>query len=43
MLDEGGYEVVQRDTNRREHDVSVETAIGRIASDLTKWLAARAS
>lgn len=39
VLDEGSYEVVRRDTNRREHDVSVETAIGRIASDLTKKLA----
>lgn len=43
VLDEGGYEVVRRDTSRREHDVSVETAIGPIAGDLTKWLAARAS
>ncbi|MEV7872766.1 hypothetical protein AB0P17_43270 [Streptomyces sp. NPDC088124] len=43
VLDEGGYEVVRRDTNRREHDVSVETAINQIAGDLTKWLAARAS
>lgn len=43
VLDERGNEVVRRDTNRREHDVSVETAIGRIASDLTKWLAARTS
>nr|WP_177240157.1 hypothetical protein [Streptomyces monashensis] len=43
VLDEGGYEVVRRDTNRREHEVSIETAIGRIAGDLTKWLAARAS
>ncbi|MDH6130611.1 hypothetical protein [Kitasatospora sp. GP82] len=36
VLDEGGYEVVQRDANRREHNVSVETAIGHIAGDLTK-------
>lgn len=43
VLDEGGYEVVRRDTSRREHDVSVETTIGRIAGDMTKWLAARAS
>ncbi|MFI6697150.1 hypothetical protein ACIBLA_36480 [Streptomyces sp. NPDC050433] len=41
VLDEGRYEVVRRDTDRREHDVSVETAIRRIAGDLTKWLAAR--
>ncbi|BAU87875.1 hypothetical protein SLA_7009 [Streptomyces laurentii] len=38
VLDEGGYEVV-----RREHDVTVETSNDRIAGDLTKWLAARAS
>ncbi|MFJ2022090.1 hypothetical protein [Streptomyces nodosus] len=43
MLDEGGYEVVRRDTSCREHDVIVETSIDRIAGDLTKWVAARAS
>ncbi|MFF4648336.1 hypothetical protein [Streptomyces sp. NPDC001389] len=43
VLDEGGYEVVRRDTTRREHDVTVETNTDRIAGDLTKWLAARAS
>ena len=43
VLDEGGYEVVRRDTTRREHDVTVETSTDRIAGDLTKWLAARAS
>lgn len=43
VLDEGGYEVVRRDTTRREHDVTVETSIDRIAGDLTKWLAARAT
>ncbi|GGT59293.1 hypothetical protein [Streptomyces purpureus] len=43
VLDEGGYEVVRRDTTRREHDVIVETDRDRIAGDLTKWLAARAS
>ncbi|MFF1343423.1 hypothetical protein ACFVYT_37270 [Streptomyces sp. NPDC058290] len=42
-LDKGGYEVVRRDTTRREHDVTVETNGDRIAGDLTKWLAARAS
>ncbi|WP_175439119.1 hypothetical protein [Streptomyces vilmorinianum] len=43
VLDEGGYEVVRRDTTRREHDVTVEADTDRIAGDLTKWLAARAS
>ncbi|WP_406278673.1 hypothetical protein OHT93_37670 [Streptomyces sp. NBC_00191] len=41
VLDEGGYEVVRRDTTRREHEVTTETSIGRIASDLTIWMAAR--
>lgn len=36
VLDEGGYEVVRRDTTRREHDVTVETSTDRIAGDLTK-------
>lgn len=40
-LDEGGYEIVRRDTTRREHDVSTETDIDQIANDLTVWLAAR--
>ncbi|MGR4880714.1 hypothetical protein ACIPUC_15110 [Streptomyces sp. LARHCF249] len=40
-LDEGGYEIVRRDTTRREHDVTVENSRDRIAGDLTKWLAAR--
>ncbi|MFC8014799.1 hypothetical protein [Streptomyces cinereoruber] len=43
VLDEGGYEVVRRDTSRREHDVIIETSINQIAGDLTKWLAARAT
>ncbi|WP_405704616.1 hypothetical protein OG264_38405 [Streptomyces xanthophaeus] len=43
VLDEGGYEVVRRDTTRRDHDVTVETSTDRIAGDLIKWLAARAS
>ncbi|MFG2236036.1 hypothetical protein ACGFNX_39630 [Streptomyces sp. NPDC048723] len=43
VLDDGGYEIVRRDTTRREHDVTVETSIARIAGDLTKWLATRAS
>ncbi|MYT76860.1 hypothetical protein YW3DRAFT_00153 [Streptomyces sp. MnatMP-M77] len=40
-LDEGGYEVVRRDSTRREHEVVTETGIGRIALDLTIWMAAR--
>lgn len=43
VLDEGGYEVVRRDTTRREHDVVTETSIDRIAHDLTTWMAARDS
>ncbi|MGW6692132.1 hypothetical protein [Streptomyces sp. NPDC054961] len=43
VLDEGGYEIVRRDTTRREHEVTTETSIDQIAGDLTKWLAARAS
>ncbi|MEV6400872.1 hypothetical protein AB0M39_39875 [Streptomyces sp. NPDC051907] len=41
VLEEGGYEVVRRDITRREHDVATETGIGRIARDLTIWMAAR--
>ena len=41
VLDEGGYEVVRRDTTLPEHEVSTETSIGRIAHDLTVWMAAR--
>ncbi|MFG2432993.1 hypothetical protein [Streptomyces sp. NPDC048590] len=41
VLDEGGYEVVRRDTTRREHDVITETSIDRIARDLTIWMATR--
>lgn len=41
VQDEGGYEVVRRDTTRREHKVTAETSIDRIARDLTIWMAAR--
>ncbi|EHM26128.1 MULTISPECIES: hypothetical protein [Streptomyces] len=41
VLDDGGYEVVRRDTTRNEHEVVTETSIGRIALDLTIWMAAR--
>ncbi|WP_432083607.1 hypothetical protein [Streptomyces sp. WAC 04229] len=43
VLDQGGYEIVRRDTTHREHDVTIESSIDRIACDLTKWLSARAS
>ncbi|MFE0581035.1 hypothetical protein [Streptomyces sp. NPDC058874] len=43
VLDEGGYEIVRRDTTRREHDITTATSINQIAGDLTKWLAARAT
>ncbi|MFE3996108.1 hypothetical protein ACFXPW_31100 [Streptomyces goshikiensis] len=43
VLDEGGCEVVRRDTTRSEHDVTARTSTDRIAGYLTKWLAARAS
>ncbi|MEU3573937.1 hypothetical protein AB0E96_36810 [Kitasatospora sp. NPDC036755] len=41
VLDEGGFEIVRRDANRREHDVITETSIDTIAHDLILWLAAR--
>ncbi|MFD6109879.1 hypothetical protein ACFWG0_07170 [Streptomyces yangpuensis] len=41
VLDEGGYEIVRRDTTRNEHDVSAATSINDVARDLTIWMAAR--
>ncbi|GGZ30540.1 hypothetical protein [Streptomyces nitrosporeus] len=41
VLHEGGYEVVRRDTSRREHDVATATSIDQIARDLTIWMTAR--
>ena len=41
VLDESGYEIVRRDTTRREHQVTTGTSINLIANDLIKWLAAR--
>ncbi|NKQ26923.1 hypothetical protein [Streptomyces galbus] len=41
VLDEGGYEIVQRDTVRNEHEVTTATSINDIARDLTIWLAGR--
>ncbi|MFD0061143.1 hypothetical protein [Streptomyces sp. NPDC056690] len=41
VLDEGGYEVVRRDSIRGDHEVGTEAGIDRIARDLTIWMAAR--
>ncbi|MFJ3311186.1 hypothetical protein ACIPSA_51405 [Streptomyces sp. NPDC086549] len=41
VLDEGGYEIVLRDSTRREHEVTTETDIGGIANNLIIWLAGR--
>ncbi|MEV7892607.1 hypothetical protein ACWD3I_49210 [Streptomyces sp. NPDC002817] len=41
VLDEGGYEIVRRDSTRREHEVTTDNRIGLIANDLIIWLAAR--
>ncbi|MGW3174410.1 hypothetical protein [Streptomyces sp. NPDC001153] len=41
VLDEGGYEIVRRDTSRSEHEVTTATSINDIARDLTIWMAAR--
>ncbi|MDG9702945.1 hypothetical protein [Streptomyces sp. DH37] len=43
VLDQGGYEIVRRDSERREHDLSVETSTHQIAGDLTRWTATRAT
>ncbi|WP_432190683.1 hypothetical protein [Streptomyces sp. Tue6028] len=41
VLDEGGYEIVRRDTTRDEHEVTTTSSINDIARDLTIWMAAR--
>lgn len=41
VCDEGGYEIVLRDSTRREHKVTTDTDIGAIANDLIVWLAGR--
>ncbi|WP_018565973.1 hypothetical protein [Streptomyces sp. PsTaAH-124] len=41
VLDEGGYEIVRRDTTRNENDVTTASSINDIARDLTMWLAVR--
>ncbi|WP_399919967.1 hypothetical protein [Streptomyces kanamyceticus] len=40
-LEEGGYEIVRRDSARHEHKVHTETDVSRIALDLIVWLAGR--
>lgn len=41
LLDEGGYEVELRDVRHREHELTIQNDIGRIAKDITIWMAAR--
>ncbi|MFJ6793993.1 hypothetical protein [Streptomyces sp. NPDC091268] len=41
VLDEGGYEIVRRDTTLNEHEITTATSIKDIARDLTTWMAAR--
>lgn len=41
VLDEGGYEIVRRDTTRKEHDITTASSINDLARDLTTWMAAR--
>lgn len=41
VLDDGGYEVVRRDTSRHEHEVITSAGINDTARDLIIWLAAR--
>ncbi|MBQ0997354.1 hypothetical protein [Streptomyces sp. RK62] len=41
VLNEGGFEIVRRDTTRNEHEVTTATSINDIAHDLTIWMAAR--
>ncbi|MFJ6835516.1 hypothetical protein [Streptomyces sp. NPDC091209] len=41
VLDNGGYEIVRRDTTRAEHEVTTSTSVNDIARDLTIWMAAR--
>lgn len=39
--EESGFEIVRRDPSRNEHEVTLDTDIGRIAADLTIWLTGR--
>lgn len=43
VQDEGGYEIVRRDTTRNEHEVTTATSINDIARDLTTWMTTRDS
>lgn len=41
VLEEGGYEIVRRDTLSDEHEVTIRASIDQIARDLTIWMAGR--
>jgi hypothetical protein len=41
VRDEGGFEVEFRDTGFREHELTAQSDVGKIARDVTIWLAAR--
>ncbi|MBA9005737.1 hypothetical protein [Thermomonospora cellulosilytica] len=41
VREEGGYEIVRRDTTRNEHEVTTSASINDIAHDLIIWLAGR--
>jgi len=41
LLDDGTYEVERRDPQWHEHDLTTAADVGRIARELTIWLAAR--
>ena len=41
LLEDGTYEMEWRDMSRRDHELTVASHRGRIAKELTMWLAAR--
>jgi hypothetical protein len=41
LLEDGSYTVERRDPVRQQHEFGTETDIGKIALDLTVWLADR--
>ncbi|MGI5349935.1 hypothetical protein ACQEU8_17385 [Streptomyces sp. CA-250714] len=41
VLEDGGFDVVRRDPERHEHEVTTETSVARIAHELTVWAARR--
>ena len=41
LLDDGGFEVVRRDSTRGEHGIATYTSIRRIVEDLTIWMTSR--